>query len=143
MGVIPEKRVELTIGEIITMPPIGSKYAACANKIVALLHKILQDKYMIGSQNPVQLNNLLEPKPDISILNFRDDFYASAHPKTKDVLMLIEVADSSLNYDKSLKSKLYAEAGIAEYLIINLEESQIEFYQNPKKRKVFEVEYCP
>lgn len=129
--IIPQKRIELINGDIIEKPSISSFHAAHVKKITHLLFDLLEEYVIVRVQNPIQLNNYSEPEPDISILKSKADFYASGHPQAEDVLLVIEVADSSLEHDRVVKSKLYAEAGISEYLIINLEESQVELYQNP------------
>lgn len=140
-GIIPQKNTELINGEIIKMTPIGSSHAACVDKINRFLFELLEDDLIIRVQNPIRLNNHSEPEPDISILKSKADFYASGHPQAEDVLLVIEVADSSLEHDRNIKSNLYAEAGISEYLIINLEESQIEFHQNPQDGKYQQVSF--
>jgi len=127
-----EDRVELIDGQILRMSPIGSRHAACVDKISALLHQLIPSgQTIIRVQNPVRLNDYSEPEPDIAILKPAADYYAGNHPQAKDILMIIEVADTSFDYDKEIKLPLYAEAGVPEYWIVHLEKQEIEAYREP------------
>jgi Uma2 family endonuclease len=86
---------------------------------------------IVRVQNPIQLDDFSEPQPDISVLKRRDDFYRSGHPKPEDVLLVIEVSDTTLEYDRRVKVPLYARAGIAEAWVVNLAEERIEVYADP------------
>lgn len=126
LGILKEDdKVELVQGEIVEMSPIGPKHASTVNRIVRLLTKIFDTKYIISSQNPVQLGLDSEPEPDIVILKERADFYASGHPKAEDAIFIIEVADSTLQYDTEVKLPLYAQSGIAEYWVVDLQNHQL------------------
>lgn len=127
----PDDRLELIHGEIYEMSPIGSKHAGIVNKLASLLNELFKDMAVIGVQNPVQIDGRNEPEPDISLLNYRSDFYVSAHPVPADVLAIIEVSDASIKFDKEVKAPLYASHGIPEYWIIDLENNRIEVYTNP------------
>jgi len=116
-----EDRVELIEGEIIEMAPIGSQHAAYVARLQKLLEHSAGDQAIIWIQNPVVLNDQSEPEPDICLLRPRTDFYASAHPHPADVLLIIEVADTSLAYDRDVKLPLYARHGIPEVWILDLE----------------------
>ncbi len=131
VGILEEKGIELIKGEIIKMSPIGTQHAACVKRLNQLLNQALDSSYIIGIQDPIQLGNLSEPEPDLTLLKPRDDFYQNQHPQAHDVLAIIEVADSSLAYDREIKGKLYAEAGIGEYYIVNLNTHTVEVYQAP------------
>ena len=126
-------RVELLDGEIIEMSPIGSEHAGCINRINALLGALLGKKAILSIQNPLQIGEWSEPEPDIAILKPADHYYAKRHPNPEDVLLIIEVADSSLEYDREVKMAMYAKAGIPEYWIINLQQSELEAYRAPKE----------
>lgn len=131
-GILTEDdRVELLNGQLIKMSPIGSKHAACVEKINELLKTILKGKAMVRSQNPVILGDFSEPEPDIAIVHHRDNYYADRHPNPADVWFIIEVADSSLEKDRQAKLPIYAAAGIPEYGIVNLEKRELEVYQFP------------
>lgn len=86
---------------------------------------------MLSIQNPVWLGES-EPEPDVTILTYREDLYASRRPVSEDVLLLIEVADSSLGYDREIKGPVYAETGVPEYWIVNLNQSTVEVYRDPQ-----------
>jgi Uma2 family endonuclease len=125
-------RVELINGDLVPMSPLGSPHSACVRRLDKQLHRLRLAEVQISIQNPVQLNEQSEPEPDVAILKHREDFYEAAHPRPQDVLLLIEVADSSLEKDRSIKLEGYAQAGIAEYWIINLVDRQIEIYTQPQ-----------
>ena len=123
-----DARLELIEGEIIEMSPIGSRHAACVNFLSRFLNRAVGDIALVSIQNPLRLNDFSEPQPDLALLQLRDDFYRAAHPTPPDVLLIIEVADTTLEYDQQVKVPLYAKAGIVETWIVNLPEEQIEIY---------------
>jgi Uma2 family endonuclease len=127
----PDARFELIEGEIIEMPPIGSPHAAGVDVLARLLRKQVEDFAIIRVQSPIQLDDYSEPEPDLALLRLRDDFYRRAHPMPDDVLLVIEVSDTTLRFDREIKLPLYAKAGIAEVWIVNLPEEQIEIYAQP------------
>jgi Uma2 family endonuclease len=127
----PDDRVELIEGEIVKMSPIGSRHAACVRRLDALLNRETSNLTQVSVQNPVRLNDFSEPEPDIALLKPRDDFYADSHPIPADVLLIIEVADTSVEYDRSIKVPLYARAGIPQVLIVNMPSEVIESYAEP------------
>ncbi len=131
-GVLSEDdRVELIEGEIVEMNPIGSRHAACVGRLTKLLERLAGDYSIVWIQNPVQIDDYSEPLPDITLLKPRDDFYAQANPQAADVFLLIEIADSSVEYDRDIKIPLYAQAGIPEVWLINLPQETIEVYAQP------------
>lgn len=132
VGIISEDdRVELVCGEIIKMSPIGKRHAACVDALNELLQERLRRSVNVRVQNPVQLDDYSEPQPDIAVLKRRDDFYRHAHPRSEDVLVVIEVSDSTLELDQKVKVPLYAAAGIPEAWLVNLPEERIEVYSDP------------
>ena len=131
-GVLSEDdRVELIEGEIVEMNPIGSRHAACVGRLTEFLGRLAAGEAIVWVQNPVQLNDYSEPLPDIALLKRRDDFYAQANPRPSDVMLIIEVADSSVEYDRDIKIPLYARAAITEVWLINLPKETIEIYTQP------------
>ena len=131
-GILHEDdRVELIHGEIIQMSPIGNHHAAIVSRLNMLLAPRLAPQYIINVQNPVLINSNSEPEPDIAVLPFRDDYYAEGGVTPANVLLLIEVSDSTLRYDRNRKLPLYAEAGIAEVWIIDVNKRQLEVYRQP------------
>jgi Uma2 family endonuclease len=120
-GVFSEDdRVELIEGEILKLSPIGSRHAASVNRLNMLFNNLLGGRAIVSVQNPVVLNDFSEPEPDISILRLRGDFYGAAHPTATDVLLVIEVADTSFAYDHEIKLPAYARSGIPEVWLVDL-----------------------
>ena len=117
-GVFAEgDRLELINGEITEMSPIDRKHAVCVTRLNELFFSHLLGKVQIWSQNPILLNDGAEPQPDLAILKRREDFYANSLP-TPAVLLIIEVADSTIAYDREVKMPLYAAAGIPEMWLL-------------------------
>lgn len=127
-----DDRVELLDGQIYTMSPVGRRHAACVKRINRLFTKRADDQAIVSVQDPVELNDHSEPEPDIALLLFRADFYEERLPTAADVLLLIEVSDATLRFDKEVKLPLYAESGIAEVWIIDLKKASIEVYSHPR-----------
>ena len=140
-----EERVELLNGEIVEMSPIGDKHAFTVDELVNVLIPLLAGRARVRSQNPVRLSSGAEPEPDVALLRLREDLYASGHPGPDDVLLLIEVADTSLDRDRDVKLSLYAAAGIPEFWIANIPDGTVEVYTDPsdgeyRTRRVFGAE---
>ena len=132
VGLLTEdSRVELIHGEIIEMAPIGSEHAGHNNYLVSLLAYRLYGKAVIAGQNPVALDGYEEPQPDIALLRWRDDYYRTAHPHAEDVLLIIEISDSTLRYDRDVKVPLYAKNGIPEVWLLDIKNRQLEIYREP------------
>ena len=131
-GIIPaDIQVELIHGEIIKMSPIKSPHAGTVKLLNRLLARLIDDHLILSIQDPIEVDSYSEPEPDVAILKFRDDLYTTAHPKAEDALLLIEVADTSLEKDREIKLPLYAKAAIKEVWIVNLNDLQIEIYTKP------------
>src|ERR1043165_4040767 len=126
-----DARLELLEGEIVEMSPIGSSHAGCVKFLGRFLHTSVSDRALVSTQNPIKLDDYSEPQPDVALLRLRDDFYRHAHPKLVDVLLVIEVADTTVDYDRLVKVPLYAKAGIREVWLVNLPEEKIELYAEP------------
>jgi len=127
-------RLELINGEITEMSPIGRKHAVCVTRLNELFFSRLLGKVQIWSQNPIRLGNNSEPQPDLAILKRRDDFYIEALPTPADILLIIEVADSTIAYDREVKMPLYASEGIPEMWLFDLNGRLIESYSQPSVR---------
>lgn len=127
-----DDRVELLDGEIRVTSPIGSWHAGVVNRLAALLMQRLGSSAVVAVQNPVRLGQFDEPEPDIAVLRARNDFYAESHPTPSDVLLIIEVADSSIDYDRDEKLPRYASVGVAEVWLIDLNEEAVEQFREPK-----------
>jgi len=128
----PDARVELIEGEIVEMSPIGSRHAACVKLLTRTLTQQVSETAILSTQDPIRLNDFSEPQPDIAVLTFREDFYRDVHPGPSDVLLVIEVSDTTYPYDRNVKIPLYARAGIAEALIFNLPEEELEYFSQPE-----------
>lgn len=129
-GVLREDdRVELIEGEIVEMSPIGSGHARCVNRLNALLGPAAQGRAIVSVQNPVRLSPRSEPQPDLSLLRWRDDFYPEG-PTPADVLLVIEVAASSVVFDRRVKVPLYGRAEIPEVWIVDLDADQVDVYRD-------------
>jgi hypothetical protein len=127
-----DSRVELLWGEIVEMGPIHIAHTSTVKRLISLLTKTMGEGIILGVQDPVQLSGDSLPQPDVAVLRPRDDFYSERHPGPYDILVLIEVADTSLRYDRRVKGRLYGEAGIADYWIVNLSERRVEVYREPR-----------
>lgn len=132
-NVFEGQKVELLCGKIFDMSPINSKHAGLVKHLNRLLNEALGAAFIVSVQDPVQIAPDSEPEPDLAVLRYREDWYAHAHPKPKDVLLIIEVAESSLEKDRKVKLPLYASAGIRETWLVNLPERQIEQYLSPSE----------
>lgn len=126
-----DDRVELIKGEIVQMAAKGTPHSVCETLLFRELVKLLDERAMVRGQQPIVIPKDSEPEPDLAIVRNRDDDYLSAHPSPLDVLLVIEIADSSVNYDQKVKLPLYAEAGISNYWIFNLVENCLESYSEP------------
>ncbi len=133
-------RVELIEGEVIKMSPKRCRHAGCVDRLNSILNRKLGHAAIIRVQNPVRLNDFSEPEPDVALLKPRDDFYSQSHPTASDVLLVIEVAETSVEYDRSLKMPLYAQSGIPEAWLVNLSKDLIELYTQPKNGKYQKVQ---
>jgi Uma2 family endonuclease len=131
-GILGEdERIELIKGELATMSPIGAEHSGTLKKLTEMLFEQLRRRAVISVQDPLQVDDYSEPEPDLALLAPRRDFYKRALPRPADVLLVIEVADRSLAYDRTIKMALYAGAGIAEAWIVNLIDRWIEVYRDP------------
>ena len=141
-GILSENdRVELLDGDVIVMPPIGDWHAASVKFFANTLPPALRGRAMIAVQDPVRLGDDSEPQPDIMLLQWRDDFYRNGHPAPSDVLLLIEVADVSLEFDRTVKLTAYARAGIPELWIVARTDRRIEAYTEPDGNEYATVRY--
>lgn len=131
-GILSEDdRVELIEGEVIKMSPIGKFHAACVKRLNELFVFLVGRTATISVQDPIRLNDFSEPQPDIALLKRRDDFYSSGHPTPEDVLLVVEVADSSVQYDRTIKMPLYARSGIPEVWLVDVARDLVEVYARP------------
>ncbi|MEG4587738.1 Uma2 family endonuclease [Microcoleus sp. MOSTC5] len=131
----PDERVELIRGEIIIMAAKGRLHSFCNSLLVEELIILLARRARVRAQEPIILSEDSEPEPDVVIAGNRADRYLSSHPEPADILLVIEVADSTLKYDRTTKLSLYAETGISNYWIFNLVDNQLEMYSEPYQKQ--------
>lgn len=126
-----DERVELIRGEIIQMPTKKTPHSVCNTRLVRKLILLLGERAIVRGQEPIILPADSEPQPDGVIARNRSDDYLSSHPEPADILLVIEISDSTLKYDQQTKLSLYAEDGISDYWIFNLLENHLETYSEP------------
>lgn len=128
---LPDDRVELINGEVLELAPIGRRHAACVDRLNQLFHERLRGRAIVRVQSPIALGPRSEPQPDVTLLRPRDDFYASHHPEVDDILLVIEVSESSLEYDREVKLPQYASAGVREVWLVDLAIGQVHVFRDP------------
>ena len=132
MGILgPNERVELVEGDIILMAPIGPGHAGSVDIIGNLFVRKLDERFIVRSQNPIHLDDGSEPQPDIVVARHREDYYTTAHPAPADILLIVEVAQSTPEYDRDIKAHLYGRNAIPETWVKNLPEDCIERFTGP------------
>lgn len=126
-----DERLELLDGEVYEAAAAGSKHVACVNRLTHVLMGALGDRVMVSVQNSMDLSELSVPEPDLALIKRRADFYDDALPGPGDVLSLIEVSDTTYSFDRSVKLRLYADAGIPEYWIVNVRKRSVDIHRRP------------
>ena len=131
-GILTEDdRVELINGEIVEMSPIGRRHAAHVKRLNKLFSDKLGQRTLVGVQDPIELNDRSEPQPDLVLLQPRADFYEAGHPQPQDILLLVEVADTTAEFDREVKIPLYANSRVSEVWLVNINEQCLEVYREP------------
>ncbi|XZO03354.1 MAG: Uma2 family endonuclease [Microcoleus sp.] len=131
----PDERFELIRGELIKMAAKGTLHSVCNSLVFGELYSLVGKRAIVRGQEPIILTDDSEPEPDVVIARNRSDNYLASHPEPADILLVIEVSDSSLKYDQITKLSLYAEAGISNYWIFNLVDNQLEMYSEPYQKR--------
>jgi Uma2 family endonuclease len=132
VGILSEDdRVELIDGEVVAMTPIGARHCACVDGVTRAMVIGAGDTAIVRVQGSVRLHLYTEPEPDLVILRPRSDFYASRHPGPADILLIVEIADSSIDYDRDVKARIYAESGVPEYWLADLNANLVSCYSAP------------
>ncbi|MEA5525006.1 Uma2 family endonuclease [Nodularia spumigena] len=132
LGLLTEgERIELIRGELMQMTAKGRVHTVCSSILCRQLDRLLGDRAVIRGQDPITLPNQSEPEPDIVIARGKDEDYLVHHPYPEDIVLVIEISDSTLIYDQTKKLSLYAEVGIVNYWIVNLPARQLERYNQP------------
>ncbi|MEO1211201.1 MAG: Uma2 family endonuclease [Cyanobacteria bacterium J06638_20] len=129
----PGEQVELLEGQIMQMTPQGPLHAATTDYAADLLRESLADKALVRVEKPLQISDRSEPQPDIAVVHVHPYRYADGHPSPDQVYLLIEVSDSSLDYDCDTKAKLYAQAGIDDYWVLDAKNRQLHVFRDPNQ----------
>ena len=132
VGVLrPDARVELLNGRIIDISPSTPLHAGLVRRLNDVYSALVSDRWLVGVQSPLRLDDYSEPEPDLLLLKRAPDFYKNQHPRPADVFLLIEVSDSTLDYDREEKVPAYGRAGVSEVWIVDLIHTRIEVYREP------------
>lgn len=127
-----DDHVELLAGKIYVTSPIGSPHAACVRRLNRLFVRAVDPHALVSVQNPIRINRHSEPEPDVALLEPRNDDYAARHPHPDEVMLVVEVADTSLAFDRDTKLPLYARAEIPEVWLVALDEGRVHVYRRPE-----------
>jgi Uma2 family endonuclease len=138
-GMLPDRRIELIDGEIYRMPPIGPPQGSLITRLMNFFIRQLPAEYQCRVQLPIVVSDHSEPEPDLAIVRHRDDDYQKEHPTPADVVLLVEVAQSSLEFDLGKKLQLYSTSGIAEYWVVNIERRSILVHRTPSGNEYRDV----
>src|SRR5688572_15252198 len=139
-GILDENdRVELISGEILTKMSIGPSHASTVKRLNRIFSNLAGKHCLVSVQDPIALDDFSEPEPDVSLLAPRADIYSGSHPKPADVYLIVEVADSSLRFDRERKIPLYAAAGIPEVWLVDLLEKSLTRYRKPVRGSYTEI----
>jgi Uma2 family endonuclease len=128
-----EDKVELLNGVLIEKMPKGKKHASANDKIARFFYRIFDEKVIIRNQNPIILDDISEPEPDIVLAKWNETEYAESHPTPKDILLIMEISDTTLAYDRETKAKAYSRNGIQQYLLLNLNNQTLEDFREPSE----------
>jgi len=126
-----QDRVELIEGEIRSLFPVTLHHMAVVNRLTMAMTTAVGHSAIVSVQHPIVLNRYNQPQPDLAVLKYRDDFYNQAFPRPEDILLLIEVADTSAHFDRTRKKSIYATNGIKEYWLVDIARGQVEQYNGP------------
>jgi len=129
----PDARVELIEGGIVDMAPIGSRHAAAVDLLAERFMRAVAGAAIVRIQGPIRLGRSSEPQPDLAVLRLRTDRYANSHPTAADVLLLVEVSDTTLQFDRDVKSALYARHSVPELWIVDLSHSELQIFREPQR----------
>jgi Uma2 family endonuclease len=127
----PDDRIELMDGEIVEMSPIYPPHSSRVGRLTHLCVLRFGDRCVVSIQGPLDVDAHTEAYPDVLLLRPRDDFYAARHPRAEDVLLVVEVSDTTVRYDTRVKAPRYAAAGIADYWLVNLRRNTITVFRDP------------
>lgn len=131
-GIFDENdQIELLNGVLVEKMPKGTKHSSANDRAARVFYRSLAEKAIIRNQNPIWLDDFSEPEPDIVLAAFDENDYEETHPKPDDIFLILEISDSTLNYDRNEKCFSYSKAGIRQYLLLNVQDRTIEDYREP------------
>jgi len=134
MGILEaDERVELLAGQIVKMAAKGTAHGAALKRTVELLQNLLWGLVLLSIQDPVRLNDFSEPEPDIALLVRDPLYYEDRHPTPSEVYLIIEVADSTLRTDLGIKATIYAQSGIGDYWVLDVNNRQLHVFREPNQ----------
>lgn len=136
-----DDRIELIDGELVKMAPIGDEHAGQVNWLSNELAYRLHQQVIVATQNPIALGEHSNPQPDITLLRWRDDYYRGKSPTPEDILLIIEIADTSVRYDREVKVPLYAQHHIPEVWLVDLQQRQMDVYRQPENSAYSEISH--
>lgn len=136
-----DDQVELIEGDIVEMSPIGRHHAACVKRLIRLFSQRVSERAVVAAQDPVELSDRSEPQPDFALLQPRLDFYEAGHPRPQDVLLLVEVADTTAESDRKVKISLYARSEIVEVWLVDINQQSIEVHREPALNRYRNVQH--
>lgn len=129
----PDERVELLAGQIVKMTAKGTSHSAATTRTEKLLEARLGERVLVRVQEPVHLSDFSEPEPDIAVVIFDPLYYEDHHPAPSEVYLIIEVADTSLTRDTEFKARLYSQAGITDYWVLDVNARQLYVFREPSQ----------
>ena len=124
-------RIELLNGEIIELMPKGPKHTSANSRLVRFFIRLFGEKLIVRGQDPIWLDGISEPEPDIVLANWNETEYSEGHPTPADILLIMEISDTTLAYDRETKAKAYSRNGIQQYLLLNLQNETLENFREP------------
>jgi Uma2 family endonuclease len=136
----PDQRLELVDGEVIEMTPIGTRHAAAVARLNLEFTEALVRRAIVWTQSAIRLDGLNMPQPDVVLVRWRADFYRDRHPQPEDVLLLVEVSDTTRRWDRRVKRPRYAAAGIPEMWLVDLVAGVVEVARSPGPQRYGTVE---
>jgi Uma2 family endonuclease len=134
----PEERTELLDGIIYIMSPIVPPHAVCVSEIAVLLQKKFGARYFVNSQNPIHLNDRSEPQPDVFVAVGNSRKYRLQHPTADEVVIIVEVSDTSVSFDRRINALAYASANIPEFWLFNLSNATLEIHRDPTENSGYQ-----
>lgn len=135
----PDARVELIDGEIVDMPPMGSRHGGTGDLLIHRFMKAVGDAAIVSSQRTLVLGRYDAPEPDLMLLRPRADFYRRSHPTPAEIVLVIEISDSTWRYDREIKAPLYAQHGISDFWIVNLRQQELHCFRSPRHGEFTEI----